>query len=156
MEGLTKKIRIILDKVNITKPPVPIEKIAELFSIKIIQYPAFPDNISGTIIEQNGSVVIGVNSNHAEIRKRFTIAHEIGHFLAGHDLADQIIDDVYDKATDKEKVANKLAAELLMPKHLLEIDIKSKLDIPKLAKIYNVSEQAMSIRLLETGLIHRL
>jgi len=156
MEGLTKKIRSILDKAEISKPPVPIEKIAALFSIKIVQYPAFPDNISGTIIEQNGSVVIGVNSNHVEIRKRFTIAHELGHFLAGHDLANQIIDDVFDRSSDNEKEANKYAAALLMPRHLLENDIKNKIDIPKLAKIYNVSEQAMSIRLLETGLIHRL
>jgi len=156
MEGLTEKIRIIVKKTGIAEPPVPIEKIAELFSIKVIPYSSFSDNISGTIVEQKGFIVIGVNSNHAKVRQRFTIAHELGHFFAGHDLAEQIIDDVFDRPTDKEREANKYAAELLMPKDFLKQDIGKKMDIPKLAKKYNVSEQAMSIRLLETGLINNL
>lgn len=156
MTGLTEKIRAILNKININEPPVPIEKVAELFSIKVIPYPSFPDNVSGTIIDQKGSIVIGVNSNHHRVRQRFTTAHELGHFLANHDLADQIIDDVFDRTTDKETEANKYAAELLMPKDLLEKDVGKKMDIPQLAKRYDVSEQAISIRLLDTGLINKM
>jgi len=156
MKGLTDKIRSILKKVGIKEPPVPIEKIAELFAIKIIPYPSFPDNVSGTIVDQKGFVVIGVNSNHPKVRQRFTTAHELGHFLANHDLADQIVDDVFDRPTDKEREANKYAAELLMPKDMLMKDANKKMDIPQLAKRYNVSEQAISIRLLDTGLINKL
>lgn len=156
MEGLTEKIRAILRKANIIEPPVPIEKIAELFSIRVMLYPSFPDNVSGTIVDQRGFVVIGVNSNHPKVRQRFTIAHELGHFFAGDDLAAQIIDDVFDRPTDKEREANKFAAELLMPRDFLKQDVSRKMDIPQLAKRYNVSEQAISIRLLETGLINKL
>ena len=156
MIGLNEKVRGILKKLDITDPPIPVEKIAELFSIKVIPYPNFPDNISGTIINQNGRMIIGVNSNHPPSRQRFTIAHELGHFLLGHELGDKIIDDVFDRPTDKEKEANEFAAELLAPKDLLKKDINKKLKIPDLAKKYIVSEQVISIRLLKTGLINKL
>ena len=156
MEGLTEKIRGILNKLSITSPPIPIERVAELFSIKIFPYPNFPDNISGTIINQKESAVIGVNSNHAVARQRFTIAHELGHFLLGHELGEKIIDDVFDKPNDKEREANEFAAELLMPKDFLKQDVIKKIKIPDLARRYAVSEQAISIRLLKTGLINKL
>lgn len=156
MEGLTEKIRGLVDKLNITEPPIPIEKIAKLFSIKILPYPNFPDNISGTLINQKDSMIIGVNSNHAAVRQRFTIAHEIGHFLLGHELGEKIIDDVFDKPNDKEKEANDFAAALLMPIDFLKQDINKKMNIPDLAKRYMVSDQAMSIRLLKTGLINKI
>jgi Zn-dependent peptidase ImmA (M78 family) len=156
MEGLTDKIRDILSKLNISEPPVPIEKVAELFAIKVFPYQGFPDNISGTITKQKNSVIIGVNSNHAVVRQRFTIAHELGHFLLGHELGEKIIDDVFDRPTDKEKEANEFAAELLMPTDFLKQDINKKLKIPELARRYMASEQAISIRLLKTGLINKL
>lgn len=155
MEGLTEKIRGILTKATITAPPVSVEKIAALFSIKVFPYQGFPDNVSGTIVDQKGFIVIGVNSNHPKVRQRFTIAHELGHYLEGHDLAKKIIDDVYDKPTDKEVEANRFAAELLMPRDFLKQDLDKKMNIPELARRYNVSEQAISIRLLETGLINK-
>lgn len=154
MEGLTDKIRNILKKLAITEPPVPIEKVAELFFIKIVPYPNFPDNISGTIVDQKGFMIIGVNSNHPIVRQRFTIAHELGHFLLGHELGEKIIDDVFDRPTDKEKDANEFAAQLLMPIDFVKQDVAKKMNIPDLARRYEVSEQAVSIRLLKTGLIN--
>ncbi len=156
MEGLTDKIRGILKKLDTTEPPIPIEKIAEFFSIKIVPYPNFPDNISGTIIEQNGIMIIGVNSNHPSVRQRFTIAHELGHFLLGHELGEKKLEDVFDRPTDKEKDANEFAAQLLMPIDFLKQDAGRKMKIADLARLYKVSEQAMSIRLLKTGLINNL
>lgn len=159
MGGLTEKVRNIIKKLKIFEPPIPIEKVAALFSIKVVPYSNFPDHISGTIIDQKGFVMIGVNSNHSKVRQRFTIAHELAHFLLGHELGDKIIDDVFDRPTEKEREANEFAAELLIPKDMLEEDIKTKrikLKIPDLARRYEVSEQAMSIRLLETGLINKI
>ena len=154
MEGLTDKIRNILKKLTVTEPPVPIEKVAELFSIQVEPYPNFPDNISGTIVNQKGFMIIGVNSNHSIVRQRFTIAHELGHFLLGHELGEKIIDDVFDRPTDKEKDANEFAVQLLMPIDFLKVDVVKKMKIPDLARRYKVSEQTVSIRLLKTGLIN--
>lgn len=153
-----ENIRHILNKLDIQSPPVPVDKVAELFSIKVVPYSKFPDSISGTIIQQHDLNAIGINSNHASVRQRFSVAHELGHFLLGHDST-KIIDDTFDVPTDKEQQANKFAAELLMPFDLLKNDIEShahEYDIPALARRYEVSEQAMSIRLLETGFIKKL
>ncbi len=153
---MKENIKQILDKLDIKNPPVPIEKIAELFSLKIVYYPKFPDHISGTISRQDDFNIIGVNSNHPKVRQRFSIAHELGHFLLGHDHI-HIVDDTFDKPTDKEQGANKFAAEILIPLEMLKADIaNNEYDIPALSQRYEVSEQAMSIRLLETGLINKI
>ena len=46
------------------------------------------------------------------------------------------------------------AAQLLMPIDFLKQDVGKKMKIPDLARRYKVSEQAVSIRLLKTGLIN--
>jgi len=70
-----------------------------------------------------------VRESMQEGRKRFTIAHEIGHFiLPGHDdesricdeeeievPADEANDEADKENNDLERAANKFAAELLMP-----------------------------------------
>ena len=148
------KVKSILDKLNIVSAPIPIEKIANLFSLAIIYYPKFPNSVSGTIIKDDDLHAIGVNENHSKVRQRFTIAHELGHYIMGHD-ENTYLDDSFDKSTDKEREANKFAGELLMPFEILKTDIeKNVYNIPSLAKRYEVSEQAMSIRLLETNLIN--
>lgn len=157
MVGTTEKIRMILKQLQITEPFVDVQKVATLFSIKVISYDNFPESVSGMIVrDRNGekeNIYIGVNSKQAEVRQRFTIAHELGHFLSGHDDL-KIVEEGFDKDTPKEKEANAFAGELLMPKDFLVDDMRTKnFDIPALAKRYKVSEQAMSIRLLQSGLI---
>lgn len=151
---IRKIVNTVLQKLNINSAPIPIEKVANIFALEVLLYPNFPDSISGTIIKENGLNVIGVNSNHSRVRQRFTIAHELGHYIMGHD-ENSILDDKFDKKTDKEREANKLAGALLMPFDLLKRDIENeKHNIPSLAKKYEVSEQAMSIRLIETSLLN--
>ncbi|OGF20574.1 hypothetical protein A2316_00480 [Candidatus Falkowbacteria bacterium RIFOXYB2_FULL_38_15] len=159
MKGLTDKIRDILKKLEIKELPIPLEKVANLFSIKVIYYPSFPDHVSGIIINREGLLAIGINSDKPKVRQRFTLAHELGHFLLGHEIDEKIIEGIYDRPTDQEREANEFAAELLVPKDFLEKDIKEKLivlKIPELARRYEVSEQAISVRLLETGLINQI
>ncbi len=157
MQGTTEKVRFILKKLDIKEAPVDVEKIAAFFSIHVVPYTNFPERISGMIVrDKRGDredVYIGYNANQAKVRQRFTIAHELGHFLSGHDDL-KIVEDGFDKDTIKEKEANSFASELLMPRDLLLADMKGgKYDIPSLAKRYMVSEQAISIRLLQSGLL---
>lgn len=161
----SKRIEDILKKLNVEKAPVPVEKVAELFAIKIIPYD-FPESFSGLIKEVNGQMVIGVNKKHHPNRQRFTISHEMAHYLLGHSVDHSIglTNDVFVNnqsvlEVNKEREANVFAGELLMPTVILTTDVKKlkgKTKIPDLAKMYEVSEQAMSIRLLETGLIFQL
>lgn len=155
MVGVREKIRGILEKLNITEAPVDVLAVADLFSIKVVPH-VFPATMSGLLVQEGGRAIIGYNSTHADVRQRFTIAHELGHYLSGHDDL-RIVDETFDKDTLKEKEANAFAAELLMPYDILLKDLKhKKLDIPMLAQLYKVSDQAMSIRLLQSGLINKI
>jgi Zn-dependent peptidase ImmA (M78 family) len=129
--------------------------------------------LSGALIRQRDTVVIGVNSRHSEARRRFTVAHELGHLVLRHQGAsihiDQVMmyvsmrDSISSKAIDPNEIeANRFAAELLMPEPFLREDIGratrhgvvDMLDddfIRKLATRYKVSIQAMAIRLENLG-----
>lgn len=133
--------------------PIPIDKVAEKCGLKVIEFD-FPDSCSGILKKERG--VIGVNKNHHVVRRRFTIAHELGHFLLGHGIGkeEDVIDDDFDKPQYNEKEANLFASCVLMPKDLLKEEVKKgPIDLKRLAPAFNVSEQAMTIRLLELNLL---
>ncbi|MDP3956736.1 MAG: ImmA/IrrE family metallo-endopeptidase [bacterium] len=153
---MSRKASAIIDRLGVKEPPIPVKDVAALFNIKVIDYPKFASTISGKIVKGENVTVIGVNPNHSEVRQRFTIAHELGHYLLGHEITD-LLEESLEKPLDREKEANTFAAELLMPIEFIKKDIESGIvNIQSLAKRYNVSEQAISIRLLNTGLINKI
>jgi Zn-dependent peptidase ImmA (M78 family) len=96
--------------------------------------------------------VIGVNSTYSKVAQRFTAAHELGHYLCGHEhIENTFIDDerrYYEQYFHTEKEADAFAGELLMPKTMLEKDLSEHgIDIAWLKERYQVSEQALWIRL---------
>jgi Zn-dependent peptidase ImmA (M78 family) len=115
--------------------------------------------------------VIGVNSLHPEVRQRFTIAHELAHLLL-HQPAFQIDEHAFvafrgldsSKATDPSEVeANQFAAALLMPERLLSKCIlalgehpDAERAISELSKRFEVSQEAMTIRLTRLGWLTQL
>lgn len=100
---------------------------------------------------------------HPETRRRFTIAHELGHLLLHKDEKLHIDerfpigfrDGVSSLAEDDNEIeANQFASELLMPLEFLakdlkdlSLDMESEEAIAELANRYQVSLQAMTIRL---------
>ena len=161
-------VRRLLRQARVRKPPVPVEMIARNLGTQI-RYSPFEGDISGMVFRDKDRTVIGVNSLHHPNRQRFTIAHEVGHFLL-HEGAEvhvdktfrvNLRDDVSSKAVDKEEIeANRFAAELLLPEHMLiqdlkgqEIDFEDQGDLRGLSKRYRVSVQALTFRLINLGLI---
>lgn len=154
----------LINKAGVMNLPIDVVKMAKSFNleVKIKSYEG-NDELSGVLIRDEKQAVIGVNANHSETRQRFTIAHELGHYFM-HEGEQLIIDKSYsvnfrhstsiDGSNIKEIEANTFAGLLLIPTKFLLEDLKEKpidfLDqeaIKKLALKYNVSEQAMSIRL---------
>lgn len=147
------------------KIPINLELIATQLDAKIVHNDLDSASLSGFAFYKDGKKIIGVNSTESEQRQRFTIAHELGHlFLHNTNTIN------YDKGgimmfrdghssqglDIKEIEANQFAAELLMPEDKIREDLieEGSFDlinadgfIKKLATKYNVSEQAMSIRL---------
>lgn len=175
-----KYIRSLVDKLlltqNIKSAPVRVDEIARELGADVIYQPS-DDAVSGFLFRdyKQRSAIIGVNSEHHPNRQRFTIAHEIGHFLLheyegfhfdgtnqGFQL--KLRDDKSSKGTDDdEREANLFAAELLMPKRFLDADIAKiagldllddDADWKKLSIRYEVSVQALTYRLAYLNYIH--
>ena len=93
-------------------------------------------------------------------RQRFTLAHELGHLLAGDDQGVHLDEDVFDRArmrNPSEMRANAFAAALLMPMVRLRAAVGGRgideIDFAKLACDLVVSPSALAIRLKELRLI---
>jgi len=118
-------------------------------------------NISGWIeMQPSGRYLVAVNSTHAPVRRRFTAAHELGHYIYHRDLLGRGVGDTrayrmngtpFENGSIRpvhERQANSFAANLLMPqKALLAYMDQGIKSTEKLAEIFEVSQDAMRIRL---------
>lgn len=113
--------------------------------------------ISGEIKKDGDGYVIRVNRHDVKERQRFTIAHEISHYLLHRDkIGDGIVDDILYRSNlsdTLEAQANRLAADLIMPWHAIQErinmhhNLKDEALHEQLAKDFEVSTTAMKIRL---------
>ena len=140
-------------------PAIDVENIASNLGITVVQHP-FPDDISGVFFKKESGLFLGVNQKDPEFRKRFTIAHEIGHYLLHpseilhYDRPDAIHYRAKNVASPQEVEANYFAAELLMPEERITSCVESGLrSVSELANKFKVSEGAMSYRLIGMGLL---
>lgn len=153
---------------------VDAEGIARALGI-VVRRASFEGSLSGFLVfGPDGVPYIGVNSDHNLRRQRFTIAHELGHFMlheksVPHMDAGQggfrarLRNDLSSEGVDQKEVeANLFAAELLMPAAWLERDLKGQPPIDMfetdslildLARSYGVSTRALTIRLTKLGYI---
>lgn len=152
----------LLAEYGVSSPPVPIEDIIKKHGVEIRVGKL--DDISGFIVRENQKVLIGVNRTHPPTRRRFTLAHEFGHFLLhpgrstwyDKDYRVNLRSELSSKAEDVEEIeANFFAACILMPIGFLRndktvrlVDIEDGDAVKGLAKKYGVSTQAMNLRLL--------
>ena len=80
--------RVLIDN-NIRELPVPIVQIAKNNGITIVkdsEAKLLSPGVSGMSILENGKWYIVYNDRENTGRRRFTIAHELGHIFLGHEL----------------------------------------------------------------------
>lgn len=161
----------ILERFNVSTPPIQIKSIAEKFHINVTTH-NLSDDVSGILIIKGKTVMIGYNPNHSRLRQRFTIAHELGHYVLNHQRDGLFVDKINKPKNDfavffrnnesstgeyqQEVEANAFAAELLMPEHIviekveqygLDLSDENEETIIFLANLFEVSKQAMSFRI---------
>lgn len=168
-----KHIRSLTGRLLVTheirSAPVEVREIASALGIRV-QYEPAEDELSGFLLRDlsRQKTIIGVNDRHPENRQRFTIAHELGHFLL-HEREKLHIDRRFQVnlrdgksskgESEEEKEANLFAAELLMPVQFIQkdlvaveaLDLENDATIADLAKKYEVSTQAITFRLAYLG-----
>lgn len=158
----TKIAQKLISETKTGAPPVNLDKILSHVGINLLPY-AFPEKVSAILLKESDMLVVGVNSTHHPNRQRFSIAHEIGHYLLGH-YKDIFVDmseisegqfDTSDTEHNKvqEQEANHFAGELLMPLFMLKRDFQKIRNVEEVAKLYKVSKDALWIRLLKTKIV---
>jgi Zn-dependent peptidase ImmA (M78 family) len=135
------------------KTPVDVVAIANEFGIEIFTSDFGGQPYAGKIEKKDGKYFIYVNVKDPYKRQRFTIAHELAHFILHKHLFENralIDNELYRSGLNNEyeTEANKLAADILMPWHLINSAMNENIrTIPELAKRFQVSDSAMAIRL---------
>lgn len=172
MNKAEKKAREVLEQHDVTKAPTPLEAIVKSFGIRVVAKPydatGYHD-VSGMLYRSATDTVVGLNENHSETRRRFSLAHELGHFLLhkGEVFVDAKVNfrnRLSSMGVDREEIeANEFAAELLMPSDLVSTEFYKLFDADKtsehaspvdtLASRFKVSTQAMEFRLRNLGLL---
>lgn len=139
--------------------PLPLEELVEELGIKV-EYKFSDDGIAGFY---DGNKTIYINKGHPPVRQRFSLSHELGHYLMDHGSSFRQSLVVYDaEEKRKERNANLFARSILMP--IDEIDkflqtFKDKIEkgeIPftqSLVKKFGVSIDALKVRLMTLGFI---
>ncbi|MEL7032227.1 MAG: ImmA/IrrE family metallo-endopeptidase [Pseudomonadota bacterium] len=157
----------VVEQAGISSGHVPIREIAfasDIREIKRAPLISFEGALVTTPEKSVGTIL--VKEGVSEKRTRFTIAHELGHFLIGyHRPVDGRFECTSkdmnvrqfkpsDRAAKMEVEANRFAAELLMPRKIVvpwikkirEIDLSQVLS---LATDYRVSKEAAARRFVE-------
>ena len=144
----------ILKENFVIEPPVSATKLAEACGLSVSEAEFKPEyvHIAGFIDFAKNKIL--VNTIDSPARKNFTIAHELGHYLLGHNAengytvllrnTDEMI------KTPQEREANCFAANLLVPEPFLReyLEKYSFATDPQLANIFGVSAEVIRYRRL--------
>ena len=164
-QNLEERAEKTLRDTDAYQVPVPIHLVAQRLNLTL-EAATLGDKVSGLLVVQGDRARIGYNAAHARVRQRFTTSHEIAHYLLHVKKTDkaQLFIDKYlrfrrDESSSAgvetdEVEANQLGAALLMPRGLVQQEIRDhdlNLDdgeaIELLAKRFQVSTAAMGNRL---------
>lgn len=142
----TEKAREALSEYGRSHPhlnaPISMESMAGWLGFQVVLLYTVGDEFSGLVsLPQK---LIGVNGRHHRHRRRFTMGHELAHILLrhppeSHSSAREII--LYNAEADA------CAAELLIPTPMLTRQLLITKNIAALASHFDVSEEAMQVRL---------
>jgi Zn-dependent peptidase ImmA (M78 family) len=149
----------LLSEVWPTGIPVDPIVVARRAGLQVLETATLDKNILGALIKNpDQDPIIMLNENDGLNRKRFTCAHEIGHFVRRGDTAEPYTtidfrDRLSSLGNDPEEVyANEFAACLLMPADQVRLQAKENLGDLELAIRFGVSRDAMQFRLKNLGL----
>jgi Zn-dependent peptidase ImmA (M78 family) len=163
-----KKADNFLVSCGIKDAPVDLNKICDYLSINLEERFEIHDEMFGAYVESENGLkkYIILNNRYHVSRKRFVLAHLIGHsiFHNFHGLhyetipPDLLYTNTLKAELEKKQMeieANNFAIEILMPEKFLIREFRSRkiLEYNKLANKYLVSEYVIKVRMKKIGLI---
>jgi Zn-dependent peptidase ImmA (M78 family) len=157
-EGLVSKILKAKPSLSI---PIPIEELCRELDIKSVEYHAL-DGIEGALItspEREFGLIL-INETSHRFRQRFTMGHELGHFLIPTHMpgpegrfmcsrADMLLQHAseHDRRSKMEVEANRFSALVLIPPPMLRPRLKGDPNLNQLLELaaeFEVSKEAMA------------
>jgi Zn-dependent peptidase ImmA (M78 family) len=151
IKQVAKQLRLAT---RIAEPPVDLRLIASACGLQYQEVDYFPDEVDALIICSDEVKVAVVNRRQSEARRRFSLAHEIGHYILHRNGTDwqqpPTIDVPPDSAADAvtslaEHEANLFAGELLVPVEYLKKLFRPGMTAADVATIFGVSESVAAI-----------
>ena len=133
----TKSAEQLLKEHGLFKQPVDVEALAAALGIAV-NYKELEDDFSAFLMIKHGKPTAFVNGAHHPNRRRFSLAHEIGHFIKHY------------KKTNRDRLFLDRTLTLYTRKEYIsrhDLDISDEFDVSRLAIAFGVSEQALQIRL---------
>lgn len=156
VESVTKEI--ILQSTKQIKTPINVNQIAMFYNMNIIYDDNLGNDRSGKILIESGNIATAyINAHDTPSRQRFTIAHELGHFYSykkqgktGEIIEYRnkiVVENAQDTDPLEEAYANIFAANLLVPRFLLEEILKLNRSLNNIANMFEVSQEMLKYRI---------
>lgn len=167
-DELERRAKNVLREHGLTSIPIDPVVLANRVGMSVRNAKFSDDTLVGMIAKRGPNVQLLVNQSDPPHRKRFTIAHELGHhflhlfedgeFIDGEADLDMFrggkeAEDAASPSRRKEIQANMFAAALLMPEDAVRDLWPEAESVPDMARKFNVSEAAMRNRLRALGLL---
>ena len=153
------KARDILRDAGITIPLVDVKSIAESFFLQVVQ--SDTRRHGGRALLEHGQ--IHVNASESPARQRFSIGHEIGHYVLHPDgfvfsAHEDPQSELYaeDPDNELEREADYFSSVLLVPPRWLRKDVDAGMFPTQIANRYQVSQEVVFISLEQHRLLNRI
>ena len=167
-ENLASAVMAQLEPVSKPIPIIAVAKALDIVEIRYEELESFEGALLTTAERDVGSILINANPNSSPQRQRFTLAHELGHFLntwhTPHDVAGFMcakadikfesfhIKPGLTRHEVQEREANRFAIELLAPRQriiALSNDDASVRDVLRISTELELSKEAAARRYVE-------
>lgn len=129
--------------------PVNPSAILYAMGVRIVYDPNL--SASGCLdLQDDGRPVIRISPRDSFMRQRFTLFYELGRYVFEHGPV--ALDSSRNHASG-EVMANQFAAEMILPSEAVFLYANGDYSLVRMAQLFNVSEQAMRIRLERLGIL---
>jgi len=118
------------------------------------------DQIAGCLARRGDLNIVLIAAGDAAVRRRFTLAHELGHYQLGHGPSVDTTATLNDQSDPEESAANRFAAEFIAPQQAVECFVESLDDqsptlelVCRVSNHFAISAWSARIRLETSGII---
>lgn len=142
----------------LNQAPVDLAAMSRALGLNVVYSAVLPDDVSGKIERKGDGYLVTVNARHPKRRQRFTLAHEIAHYVLHRDyIGDGITDNAMYRSAGLsdavEQQANRYAADILMPAATMRrLYREGKMSFAQMAEAFDVSTDAAKVRMRDLRL----